>query len=113
MTSSSRSRAALGSPMGRHRRPAKSNVAALIPAHDEAHQIAQCIAAVRDQVDRVVVVADNCSDGTEAVARAEGAEVVVTVGNRAKKAGALNQALGQLLPTLRGADCVLVVDADS
>jgi poly-beta-1,6-N-acetyl-D-glucosamine synthase len=68
----------------------------LIPAHDEAAGIADTLVALGRQTrrpDRVVVIADNCSDDTAAIARACGAEVVETVGNTDKKAGALNQAL--------------------
>ena len=53
--------------------------AVLMPAHDEAAGVAAPIAAVLAQLsprDRLVVVADNCSDGTAAVARAAGAEVI-------------------------------------
>lgn len=59
--------------------------------------------------DRVVVVLDNCTDGTEAVVRQFPVECMRTVGNRAKKAGALNQAL----PLLGDSDFVLEVDADA
>ena len=51
----------------------------LIPAHDEAGTIQATIDAVRGQLPpqgRLLVVADNCSDGTAAEARAAGAEVV-------------------------------------
>jgi len=54
-------------------------VAVLMPAHDEASRIAASIHAVRAQsraADRLLVVADNCTDDTAAVARAAGAEVV-------------------------------------
>ncbi|WP_212719278.1 glycosyltransferase family 2 protein [Blastococcus sp. CCUG 61487] len=67
----------------------------LVPAHDEGDRITDTLAGLRRQTllpDRVVVVADNCSDDTAALARAAGAEVFETVGNRDKKAGALNQA---------------------
>ena len=63
--------------------------------------------------DRIVVIADNCTDGTARVARSCGAEVRETVGNRHKKAGALNQMLKDLLPELDPLDTVLVQDADS
>jgi cellulose synthase/poly-beta-1,6-N-acetylglucosamine synthase-like glycosyltransferase len=59
------------------------------------------------------VVADNCTDRTEDVARAAGAEVFRTVENTHKKAGALNQVLAGLLPALDDDDLVLVMDADS
>ncbi|AXB79755.1 glycosyltransferase family 2 protein [Novosphingobium sp. P6W] len=51
----------------------------LIPAHDEVAGIAAVIRAVRQQLrpcDRVLVVADNCTDDTVAMARACGADVV-------------------------------------
>jgi cellulose synthase/poly-beta-1,6-N-acetylglucosamine synthase-like glycosyltransferase len=50
-----------------------------MPAHDEAGGIAQTLQAVLPQLhaaDRLLVVADNCSDATAAIARAAGAEVV-------------------------------------
>ncbi len=70
----------------------------LIPAHDEAANIAATLTALQQQTrrpDRVVVIADNCTDDTVAIARAHGAEVYETVGNTDKKAGALNQAIVQ------------------
>jgi len=75
-------------------------VVALIPAHDEEEQIAATIASVRAQthrVERIVVVADNCSDRT-AEAAAAGADVYESVGNTAKKAGALNQGMRVIGP---------------
>lgn len=54
------------------------SVAVLVPAHDEEAGIAATVAGVATQLrvgDRLVVVADNCSDATAAVARAAGAEV--------------------------------------
>lgn len=51
----------------------------LIPAHDEAGTIQATIDAVRAQLpkgSRLLVVADNCSDGTAAEASAAGAEVI-------------------------------------
>lgn len=57
-------------------------------------------------VDRIVVVADNCADDTAEIALGP-AEVFVTVGNTAKKAGALNQALASVSP--RDEDVLLVM----
>ena len=45
----------------------------------------------------VWVIADNCTDATEEVAR-DGADVYTTVENRHRKAGGLNQLLARLLP---------------
>src|SRR5262245_49130427 len=75
-------------------------VVALIPAHNEEDQIEQAIRSLHEQSstpDVLVVVADNCTDGTARVAEAAGAYVFESVGNRHKKAGALNQVLGLLL----------------
>jgi cellulose synthase/poly-beta-1,6-N-acetylglucosamine synthase-like glycosyltransferase len=91
-------------------------VIVLIPAYNEEGCIGDALYSVRTQSrlpDRVIVVADNCSDGTAAVARIWDAEVYETVNNRHKKAGALNQALGDVLLGLKGEDAVLVMDADS
>ncbi len=75
--------------------PQRPHITVLVPAHDEADRIAATLEGLRRQTlppTRVVVVADNCSDETVAVARAAGAEVFETVGNGDKKAGALDQA---------------------
>lgn len=86
-------------------------VVALVPAHDEADALPATLASLRAQtrpVDRVVVVSDNSTDATVDVARSLGADVVCTVGNTGRKAGALNQALAQI-----EAENVLVLDADT
>lgn len=91
-------------------------ITALIPAHNEAASIGDTLRALSEQsrsVDRVVVVADNCTDETAVIARTLGAEVFETVDNVGRKAGALNQALAAILPTLTQADTVLVMDADT
>jgi cellulose synthase/poly-beta-1,6-N-acetylglucosamine synthase-like glycosyltransferase len=91
-------------------------ITVLVPAHNEAQRIGATLASLDAQTrrpDRVIVVADNCSDGTEAIARTAGAEIRVTVGNRNKKAGALNQALRDLLPTASHNAVIMVMDADT
>jgi cellulose synthase/poly-beta-1,6-N-acetylglucosamine synthase-like glycosyltransferase len=91
-------------------------VVVLVPAHNEQNCIAGTLRSLRRQTrrpDRVVVAADNCTDDTATVAHECGAEVFTTAGNSHKKAGALNQVLASLLPTLAGDDAVLVMDADS
>lgn len=91
-------------------------VTALIPAHDEEFSLPATIASLLSQShppERIVVIADNCTDGTVDVARRAGVEVVETVGNTRKKAGALNQVLAQLLPGQGDNDAVLVMDADT
>lgn len=58
--------------------PARPRCAVLIPAHDEEAGIAATVLNVRAQLtsdDRIIVVADNCTDATAAAARNAGAEV--------------------------------------
>lgn len=63
--------------------------------------------------ERIVVIADNCTDDTVAIAERLGAEVFETVANQHKKGGGLNQALDRYLPELGESDFVFVQDADS
>ena len=98
-----------------HRTQRTAQVIGLIPAHNEADCIAATLRSVLDQtrtVDKIYVVADNCTDDTAEIA-ARYADVIVTKDNRDKKAGALNQALEILLPELADDDAVLVMDADT
>jgi cellulose synthase/poly-beta-1,6-N-acetylglucosamine synthase-like glycosyltransferase len=91
-------------------------VTVLIPAHNEATTLGHTIASLLSQShrpERVIVVADNCTDATVAVARRAGVEVVESVANTKKKAGALNQALRRLLPQQGDNDVVMVMDADT
>ena len=91
-------------------------VTVLVPAHNEEAVLGltlQSLAAQSRPPDRVLVVADNCTDRTVEVAHEHGIEVQQTVDNTEKKAGALNQALARLLPEATAADVVLVMDADS
>jgi cellulose synthase/poly-beta-1,6-N-acetylglucosamine synthase-like glycosyltransferase len=91
-------------------------VTVVIPAHDEERGIGLTLASLKEQShapERIVVVADNCTDRTVEVARAAGVEVVETVGNDRKKAGALNQVLATLLPGQGENDLVMVMDADT
>ena len=91
-------------------------VTVLIPAHDEEASLPQTIASLMGQThppERIIVVPDNCTDSTVEVARRAGVEVVESVGNTHKKAGALNQVLRQLLPAQGDNDTVMIVDADT
>jgi poly-beta-1,6-N-acetyl-D-glucosamine synthase len=91
-------------------------ITVLVPAHNEAATIEATLASLQRQTrtpDRVVVIADNCSDQTAQLAERQGAEVLETVANRDKKAGGLNQALEQLLPDSSADDLFLVMDADT
>ncbi|MXQ13735.1 glycosyltransferase family 2 protein [Microvirga makkahensis] len=73
---------ALKSPVSRTWRPGRflgpGTIAVIVPAHNEEagiRQTLQDIAAQLRPCDRLLVVADNCTDDTAAVARAAGAEV--------------------------------------
>jgi len=91
-------------------------LAALIPAHNEAATIVAAIRGLQAQTqapDQIIVIADNCTDDTESLARGAGATVYATQDNTDKKAGGLNQTLALLLPTLEEDDLVFIQDADS
>ena len=91
-------------------------VTVLIPAHNEEASLPSTIASLLEQSrrpDRVIVVADNCTDATVALAHQAGVDVVESANNTQKKAGALNQVLKLLLPGLGDNDVVMVMDADT
>ena len=98
------------------RPPGSISVTALIPARNEELHLPTTLSALDGQtvpLAAVWVIADNCSDRTAEVALAHGANVFTTVDNHHRKAGGLNQLLGQLLPTFGLLDVVLVMDADT
>jgi cellulose synthase/poly-beta-1,6-N-acetylglucosamine synthase-like glycosyltransferase len=89
-------------------------VAILVPAHNEALGIVATIEALQQQMamsDRLLVVADNCSDATAALARTAGAEVVERFNSQLRgKAFALD--FGRQHLSLCPPDVVVIVDAD-
>lgn len=94
----------------------EASVAVLIPAHNEEADIEETLQSAAAQTrrpDRVIVMADNCTDDTVRLAREANAEVIETVGNTQKKAGALNQFLEQSLPLMADEDIIIVQDADT
>ena len=94
----------------------KGRLIVVIPAHNEEAGIRGAVDALQIQTyqpSRVIVAADNCVDETAKLAYWAGAQVLVTQGNRHKKAGALNQVFAELLPQMADQDMVMVVDADS
>lgn len=91
-------------------------VIALIPAYNEQDSIENTINSLRNQTRRpedIIVVADNCTDDTVAIALAAGVSVFESTNNEDGKAGALNEILANLLPILDFNDCILVMDADT
>lgn len=91
-------------------------ITVLVPAHNERLVIGLALRSLQEQTrppDRVIVVADNCTDETADIARSMGAMVIESVDNTEKKAGALNQALAGLLPGAEVPDVFMVMDADT
>ncbi len=93
---------------------ARPRTAVLVPAHNESASVLPTLEDIKAQLrssDRLVVVADNCSDDTAAVAAAAGAEVVARVDPvRIGKGYALDYGLRHI-----SADppaVVIVIDAD-
>ncbi|GAA0575856.1 glycosyltransferase [Paractinoplanes ferrugineus] len=93
-------------------------VAVVVPAHDESALLPACLAALRVAAAgvapvpvRVIVVADACTDDTERLARAGGADVVtIGAGNvgRARAAG-----VAYAMSADAGALWLATTDADS
>lgn len=92
-----------------------ASVVVLVPAHDEAAGIAATLARQRAALPvgmRLLVVADNCTDDTAALARAAGAEVVERSDPaRRGKGFALDHGRASLAAAPPA--CVIVVDADT
>jgi cellulose synthase/poly-beta-1,6-N-acetylglucosamine synthase-like glycosyltransferase len=92
----------------------RRSVAVLVPAHNESLGLLSTLANIQNQLlpgDRLLVVADNCSDDTAALARAAGAEVVER--NDPTKRGkgyALDRGVRHL--SSNPPEIVLIIDAD-
>ena len=89
-------------------------VAVLVPAHDEERGIAATLATLTPQLrprDRLVVVADNCSDATAAAARAAGADVFER-SDPARRGKSFAIASGVTYLAADAPDVVIIVDAD-
>lgn len=92
----------------------KPRVAILVPAHNEAQEIGSTLSALLPQVaaaDRLVVIADNCTDETAEVARNSGAIAIERQDlDRRGKGYALDYGLRFL--EADPPDIVVIVDAD-
>jgi cellulose synthase/poly-beta-1,6-N-acetylglucosamine synthase-like glycosyltransferase len=92
----------------------RRRIAALVPAHNESSGVAPTLEDIKAQLrpgDRLLVVADNCSDDTAAVSRSLGAEVVDRHDSeRIGKGYALDYGLRHLDGD--PPDIVVVIDAD-
>lgn len=92
----------------------RPGVAVLIPAHNEEDGIGETLAMLKPQLrdgDRMLVVADNCSDGTAEVARDRGAEVVERHDSE-KRGKGYALAFGWEALASDPRDVVVVLDAD-
>jgi cellulose synthase/poly-beta-1,6-N-acetylglucosamine synthase-like glycosyltransferase len=91
----------------------------VIPAHDEEESIAATVESCRrvsydPALYRVIVIADNCTDRTTAVARAAGAETIErTDSQRRSKGHALEHFFAQQPGVAGEADAFIVIDADT
>jgi cellulose synthase/poly-beta-1,6-N-acetylglucosamine synthase-like glycosyltransferase len=100
---------------------ARTRFLVVIPAHDEEVGIAQTVRsclAVRypPELFEIVVIADNCTDGTAGVARREGATVVERQDlSRRSKGYAIEYLIDRLQTSGRfdELDALVVIDADS
>ena len=90
------------------------STAVIIPAHNESRGVINTLEDVRKQLsarDKLIVVADNCTDDTAAIAEKHGAVVLERNDpERLGKGYALQFAIDHLNET--PPDCVLFVDAD-
>ncbi len=95
-------------------RRGRPHVAVVIPAHDEEAVIGRTLAALASHLsaqDRVLVIADNCSDGTAAVAAGHGAQVLERNDREQRGKGhALDFAVRHLAKS--PPDAVVFIDAD-
>ncbi|WP_421657743.1 glycosyltransferase family 2 protein [Leptothermofonsia sp. ETS-13] len=92
----------------------RPSIAVLIPAHNEASGIGITLASLKPQMapeDRLVVIADNCDDGTAAIACEMGANVIERFDQERRGKGyALDFGLKAL--EANPPEVVIVVDAD-
>lgn len=92
----------------------RPTIALLMPAHNESLVLAQTIQSILPQLknhDEFLVVADNCTDDTAAIARSLGAKVVERINlNERGKGFALDFGIQHL--TNMPPEVVLIIDAD-
>ena len=92
----------------------RKRVAVLMPAHNEAAGIATALRTLIPELrefDRLIVIADNCSDETAAIATTEGAEVILRTDAMFRGKGyALDFGVRHLQAD--PPDVVVIIDAD-
>jgi len=90
----------------------------IVPAHDEARGIGRTVKSLRSlewpsDRRRVLVIADNCSDDTAAIARAAGAEVIERTNAALRGKGYALQLAYEQAGGEGWCDAVVVIDADT
>jgi cellulose synthase/poly-beta-1,6-N-acetylglucosamine synthase-like glycosyltransferase len=90
----------------------------VVPAHNEAGNIAKTVASLRaidwpSELFRIVVVADNCTDNTAAMARAAGATVIERHDPQRRGKGYALEYAFQFCKSATPRNAVVVVDADA
>jgi 1,2-diacylglycerol 3-beta-glucosyltransferase len=90
----------------------------VVPAHNEAGNIAKTVASLRaidwpPELFRVVVVADNCTDTTAAMARAAGATVIERHDPQRRGKGYALEYAFQFCKSATPRNAIVVVDADA
>ncbi|MBE9174591.1 glycosyltransferase family 2 protein [Synechocystis salina LEGE 06155] len=102
-------------PNHRSRTPEGFGVAVLVPAHNEASVIAETLQSIQPQLapqDILIVVADNCTDATAAIARKEGATVIERIDQEKRGKGYALDFGVQYLAQHQQPDIVILMDAD-
>lgn len=96
---------------------ATGEIAFILPCHNEAADLPAALESIRAQegatVDTILVVSDNSTDDTVAIARAAGVLVIETSGNRFKKAGALNLGIRYLMQSGSMPEYIITGDGDT
>lgn len=88
----------------------------IIAARNEENCIAETLTSIHQQtypVNKIFVVANNCTDDTAKIANQNGAIVFEMLKNPHMKAGALNYAIEKIIPQFKDTDCILIMDADT
>lgn len=98
--------------------PIRAGVKAFIlPCHNEAADLPAALESIKNQVgatvDTILVVSDNSTDDTVAIARAAGVSVIETSGNHFKKAGALNAGIRHLMEAGSLPEFIITGDGDT
>ncbi|WP_347987147.1 glycosyltransferase family 2 protein [Methylomonas sp. AM2-LC] len=92
----------------------RGSVAVLVPAHNESAVIANTLESIKSQMkpgDRLIVIADNCTDNTGQIARELGAELIERIDlNKRGKGFALDFGIQYL--ELSPPNTVILIDAD-